>query len=62
MSANPLSWIAAIWSAVVERFGEWAYVGAAYGVFAIVLTGLVFWYVQGHHRAQAAFKRGGDPS
>lgn len=54
MSANPLAWIASGWDAAVAQFGEWAYVGAAYGVFTLVMGGLAVWYGLGYRRARRA--------
>ncbi len=60
MSANPLAWMAALWSTAVAQFGEWAYIGAAYGVFTLVFGGLLAAYVRDHQRARAAAKGGRD--
>ncbi len=51
------SGLARLWAMLVEAGGEWAYVGAAFGVSAAILLPLAFWYVRDYHRTRRAAER-----
>lgn len=54
---NPFEALGGLWAAAEGLWGEWAYVGASYGLGVLILGGLIALYVGDAWRAAREAKR-----